>query len=40
MAGVVVGALVPIVVLSRADQAESKLLSIALAKLLAEPDDD
>lgn len=40
MAGVVVGALVPIVVLSRADLAESKLLSIALAKLLAEPDED
>lgn len=40
MAGVVVGAMVPIVVLSRADQAESKLLSIALAKLLAEHDDD
>ncbi|MEW6523149.1 MAG: bifunctional enoyl-CoA hydratase/phosphate acetyltransferase [Bacillota bacterium] len=39
MAGVVVGAQVPIVVLSRADRAESKLLSIALAKYLVEPND-
>lgn len=36
MAGVVVGAQVPVVVLSRADRAESKLLSIALAKYLVE----
>ncbi len=36
LAGVVVGARVPLILLSRADRAEGKLLSIALAKRLAE----
>ena len=36
LAGVVVGARVPLILLSRADRAEGKLLSMALAKRLAE----
>lgn len=36
LAGVVVGATVPLILLSRADRAEGKLLSIALAKRLVE----
>ena len=37
MAGLVVGARVPIVISSRADSAETRYLSLALATLLAEP---